>query len=51
MIEAEGDIVDGKDQGGGNPFRGGSSIYADDVADAFYAAAKAKEVKAIVSCA
>src|SRR5579859_1046018 len=47
VIEAEGDIVDGKDQGG-NPFRGGSSIYADDVADAFYDAIKAKDVKAIV---
>ena len=29
VIEAEGDIVDGKDQGG-NPFSRGSSIYADD---------------------
>src|ERR1700761_3721317 len=47
IIEAEGDIVDGKDQGG-NPFRGGSSIYADDIADAFYDAIKAKDVKAIV---
>ncbi len=47
VIEAEGDIVDGKDQGG-NPFRGGSSIYADDISDAFYDAIKAKDVKAIV---
>jgi len=47
IIEGEGDIVDGKDQGG-NPFRGGSSIYADDMSDAFYAAIKAKDVKAIV---
>jgi protease-4 len=47
IIEGEGDIVDGKDQGG-NPFRGGSSIYADDISDAFYAAIKAKDVKAIV---
>ncbi|MFI4966397.1 MAG: signal peptide peptidase SppA [Caulobacterales bacterium] len=47
VIEGEGDIVDGKDQGG-NPFRGGSSIYADDTAEAFYKAAKAKDVKAIV---
>jgi protease-4 len=47
IIEGEGEIVDGKDQGG-NPFRGGSSIYADDVADAFYDAIKAKDVKAIV---
>lgn len=47
VIEAEGDIVDGKDQGG-NPFAGGSTIYADDIADAFYDAIKAKDVKAIV---
>jgi len=47
VIEAEGDIVDGKDQGG-NPFRGGSSIYADDISEAFYDAIKAKDVKAIV---
>ena len=48
LIEAEGAIVDGKDEGG-NPFlRGGSSIYADDTADAIYAAIKAKDVKAIV---
>ena len=48
VIEAEGAIVDGKDEGG-NPFlRGGSSIYADDTADAIYAAIKAKDVKAIV---
>ena len=47
VIEAEGDIVDGKDQGG-SPFARGSTIYADDLADAFYAAIKAKDVKAIV---
>ncbi|WP_372785210.1 S49 family peptidase [Phenylobacterium sp.] len=47
IIEGEGDIVDGEDQGA-NPFRGGSSIYADDLSDAFYAAIKAKDVKAIV---
>ncbi|MBS0333832.1 MAG: S49 family peptidase, partial [Proteobacteria bacterium] len=47
VIEAEGDIVDGKDQGG-NPFAGGSTIYSDDLADAFYDAVKAKDVKAIV---
>jgi protease-4 len=47
VIEAEGDIIDGKDQGG-SPFARGSSIYADDVADAFYDAIKAKDVKAIV---
>jgi protease-4 len=47
VIQAEGDIVTGKD-GGGNPFTGGSTIYSDTVADAFYAAIKAKDVKAIV---
>jgi protease-4 len=47
IIEGEGDIVDGKDQGG-NPFSRGSTIYADDIADAFYDAIKAKDVKAIV---
>src|SRR6185437_5556078 len=47
VIEGEGEIVTGKDQGG-NPLRGGSSIYSDDVADAFYDAIKAKDVKAIV---
>lgn len=47
VIEGEGDIVTGEDQGG-NPFRGGSTIYADDVAQSFYDAIKAKDVKAIV---
>jgi protease-4 len=47
VIEAEGDIVTGKD-GGGNPFTGGSTIYSDTVSDAFYDAIKAKDVKAIV---
>jgi protease-4 len=47
VIEAEGPIVTGQG-GGGNPFTGGSTIYSDDVADAFYAAIKAKDVKAIV---
>lgn len=47
VIEGEGAIVTGKD-GGSNPFAGGSSIHSDDVADAFYAAIKAKDVKAIV---
>ncbi|MET0274884.1 MAG: signal peptide peptidase SppA, partial [Phenylobacterium sp.] len=47
VIEAEGPIVTGRD-GGGNPFTGGSTIYSDDVADAFYAAIRAKDVKAIV---
>jgi protease-4 len=47
VIEAEGPIVTGKD-GGGNPFTGGSTIYSDDVAEAFYDAIKARDVKAIV---
>jgi protease-4 len=47
VIEGEGDIVDGKDQGA-NPFAGGSTIYADDISEAFYKAIKAKDVKAIV---
>jgi len=47
VIEGEGDIVDGRDQGS-NPFSGGSTIYADDISDAFYKAIKAKDVKAIV---
>ncbi|RAK57916.1 signal peptide peptidase SppA [Phenylobacterium deserti] len=47
LIEAEGAIVTGRD-GGGNPFAGSSNIYSDDVAEAFYDAIKAKDVKAIV---
>ena len=47
VIEAEGDIVTGTD-GGGNPFTGGSTIYSDDISDAFYDAIKNKDVKAIV---
>jgi protease-4 len=47
VIEGEGAIVTGRD-GGGNPFAGGSTIYSDDVADAIYAAIRAKDVKAIV---
>jgi len=47
VIEAEGDIATGKD-GGGNPFTGGSTIYSDDISDAFYDAIKNKDVKAIV---
>ncbi len=47
IIEAEGDIQTGRG-GGGSPFAGGSSIYSDDVADAFYAAIKNKDVRAIV---
>jgi protease-4 len=47
VIEGEGAIVTGK-QGPGNPFTGGSDIYSDDLAQAFYDAAKDKDVKAIV---
>lgn len=47
VIEAEGDIVTGEDQGS-NPFTGGSTIYSDDLSDAIYNAIKAKDVKAIV---
>lgn len=47
VIEAEGPIVTGKD-GASRPFSRGSSIYSDDVANAFYDAVKAKDVKAIV---
>jgi len=47
VIEAEGAIVTGKD-GGSSPFSRSSNIYSDDVAEAFYDAAKSKDVKAIV---
>lgn len=47
VIEGEGPIVTGRD-GTANPFAGGSTIYSDDVADAFHAAIRAKDVKAIV---
>jgi protease-4 len=47
VIEAEGAIVDGRD-GARSPFSTGSTIYADDVSDAFYRAARAKDVKAVV---
>jgi len=47
VIEGEGPIVTGRD-GTTNPFTGGSTIYSDDVADAFHAAIRAKDVKAIV---
>ena len=47
VIEAEGAIVTGRD-GGRSPLSRGSNIYSDDLADAFYQAAKAKDVKAIV---
>jgi protease-4 len=47
VIEAEGAIVTGRD-GGSAPFSRSSNIYSDDLATAFYDAAKAKDVKAIV---
>ncbi len=47
VIEAEGPIITGKDQGS-NPFTGGASIYSDDLADAILKAGKADSVKAIV---
>lgn len=47
VIEAEGAILTGRDQGS-NPFMGGSSIYSDDLADAILEAAKTGSVKAIV---
>jgi protease-4 len=47
VIEAEGAIMTGTD-GAKNPFTGGSTIYSDDVAKAFYDAIKNRDVKAIV---
>jgi protease IV len=47
VIEAEGPIVTGQD-GGSNPFTGGSSIYSDDLADAILRASKTSAIKAIV---
>jgi protease IV len=47
VIEAEGPILTGKDQGS-NPFTGRTSIYSDDLADAILRAAKANSIKAIV---
>ncbi|MBX3484132.1 signal peptide peptidase SppA [Phenylobacterium sp.] len=47
LIEAEGPIVTGRDQGS-NPFTRGSTIYSDDLADAIVRAGKADSVKAIV---
>ena len=47
VIEAEGPIVTGKDQGS-NPFTGGATIYSDDLADAILRAAKTDTIKAIV---
>ncbi len=47
VIEAEGPIVTGRDQGT-NPFTGGSTIYSDDLAEAILLAAKSNSIKAIV---
>lgn len=47
IIEAEGPIVTGEDQGS-NPFVGGSTIYSDELSTAILRAAKAESVKAIV---
>lgn len=47
VIEAEGPIVTGKDEGS-NPFTGGASIYSDDLSQAILKAADAGSVKAIV---
>ena len=47
VIAAEGDIVTGTGENA-NPFGGGSTIYSDDVAKAFYDAIEDKSVKAIV---
>jgi protease-4 len=47
VIEGEGAIMTGEDEGR-NPFGGGSNIYSDKLADAFYDAAKSKDVKAVV---
>lgn len=47
LIEAEGPIMTGKDQGS-NPFTGGKTIYSDDLADAILRAAKSNSIKAIV---
>ena len=47
VIEADGAIVTGRNTGG-NPFTSSSNIYSDDLASAFYKAAKADDVKAIV---
>ena len=47
VVEAEGPIMTGEG-GATNPFTGGGGIYSDDVAKAIRAAAKDKDVKAIV---
>lgn len=47
VIGAEGPIVTGT-SGGASPFRGDTTVYSDDVAEAFHDAAIDKDVKAIV---
>ena len=47
LIEAEGPIVTGRDEGA-SPFSTGSSIHSDDLADAILRASKSSAVKAIV---
>jgi protease IV len=47
LIEAEGPIVTGRDEGS-SPLTGGASIYSDDVADAILRATRNASVKAIV---
>lgn len=47
LIEGEGPIVTGEN-GVANPLTGGSTIYADEIAEALYDAAEDDEVKAIV---
>ena len=48
VVEAEGAIITGQDNGGANPFSGGSTIYSDTVSKAIYDAAEDDDVKAIV---
>src|SRR6185312_3798095 len=47
VIEAEGAIVTGR-EGARSPLSRGSNIYADDLSDAFYQAARSKDVQAVV---
>ncbi|MFC3079931.1 signal peptide peptidase SppA [Phenylobacterium terrae] len=47
VVEGEGPIVTGEN-GVGNPLTGGSTIYADEIADAIYEAVEDDDVKAIV---
>lgn len=48
VINLEGPIVTGRDEGGISPFAQGQTAYSDTIADAFYDAIAAKDVKAIV---